>query len=308
MTDDLRRLRRTPSQRALSLLERALASNPSQPNFLIQASGGKDGNACMELVRELQRLHPEVRVALCHWYLPCPGLDCVERPMHVLRQRFIRSAGETADKACPVFYVPHYSLPVHLAQGKLRPVTSEVVKRVRVVMAAECEDRGRLYMAAWLSGIPVEQVKSEARKALESRIEAQEDPDVEVKRMEIPGLRVHPWRDIWSVSGHRKDDSLERRAMLSSFRKQTDASGVATGGAVGLNPKERRVYPLHDWCKDDVLSYCRARKCPPPSNFGESNTTNLDPSAPKYMRYLRDHYPRDYAKVLEIFPGARTDD
>lgn len=299
-TAPTRRLLKTPAQRALLLLERALTSHPSAPHFLVQASGGKDGNACMELVRQLQVQHPQVKVAVCHWYLPVPGLDSVERPIHVLRKRF---AG--GDKACPIFYVPHYSLPVHLASGKLRPLSAEVARRVRVVKAAECEDRGRLYFAAWLSGVPVEEVKRLARAALDSRIEAAEDPDAEVQPMQVPGLKVDPWRDIWSVSGHRKDDSLERRAMLSGFRKQHDETGRATGGAVGLNPKERRVYPLHDWCKDDVLSYCRARGCPPPSQFGEANTTNLDPSNPDYMRYMRDHYPRDYQKVLEIFPGAR---
>jgi hypothetical protein len=109
----------SPATRALALLERAFRISPY---FLIMASGGKDSNVLFPLVQKLQAKHPSVRVAACHWYLPVPGLDCVERPIHALRRRF-------AD--CPIFYVPHYTLPDHLwYPGGKRKLFAEINKRL----------------------------------------------------------------------------------------------------------------------------------------------------------------------------------
>ena len=280
----------SPATRALALLERAFLISPY---FMIMASGGKDSNVLFPLLEILQRRHPSVRAAACHWYLPVPGLDCVERPIHVLRRRL----GD-----CPVFYVPHYTLPDHLWLGDMRPRTRETGPRAKTLKATECEDAARLQFAAHLSGLPDGIVRELAAQSLNEM-----DEDGKRPKVVVDGLKVDPWRDIWVLGGQRSRDSLERRAMISGFRKQKDAFGIATGGAVGLNMKERRVYPVHDWTADDVLAYCRATNCPPAAPLGGKNTTNLDPSNPQVMAVLRDRYPRDYEKVLAIFPGARAE-
>jgi hypothetical protein len=56
-----------------------------------------------------------------------------------------------------------------------------------------------------------------------------------------------------------------------------------------------------------VLSYCSATGVLPAAPLGGLNTTNLDPSNPKVMAVVRDRYPRDYEKVLAVFPGARAE-
>jgi hypothetical protein len=280
----------SPATRALALLERAFRISPY---FLIMASGGKDSNVLFPLVQKLQAKHPSVKLAACHWYLPVPGLDCVERPIHALRRRF---------KDCPIFYVPHYTLPDHLWLGDMRPRTRETGPRAKTLKATECEDAARLYYAAHLSGLPEEAVSAAANSSLDAT-----DEDGKRPRVHIEGLSVDPWQDIWVLGGQRSRDSLERRAMISGFRKQKDASGIATGGAVGLNVKERRVYPVHDWTAQDVLSYCSATGVLPAAPLGGLNTTNLDPSNPKVMAVVRDRYPRDYEKVLAVFPGARAE-
>lgn len=285
-------LSRSPVQRALALLRKAAQTSP---NFLVAASGGKDSNALFPLLQELGRELP-IRVACFHMYLPVPGLDCVERPIHVLRHRL----GD-----CPIYYVPHFALPDHLWLGDIRERTAETKRRAKPLKATTCEDAARCYFAAHLSGLPDGTVQAAVNKSLG---QADEDEEGTPAPPRIAGLTVNPWTDIWVLAGQRSRDSLERRAMLSSFRKQAGLGGVATGGAVGFNVKERRVYPLHDWTTSDVLAYCRVKRVPPPPPLGGLNTMNLDPSQPKVMGVLRRLYPKDYEKVLSVFPYARAED
>lgn len=315
--------RRTPKKRALELLRRAAST---APYFLIHASGGKDSNVAFPLLAELQREDPRVRFAALHWYMVPPeevggrgGIQCVERPVRVLCARY----------KVPLLWVPHYTLPDRLYEGITRHGTSEtrgcsvcagkggfVGSRPRLrqlvkdgeeweacercggcgqgalaVKVAECEDAGRLDWAARLGGL-------KGRKDLTLR-DADDQP-----LHPVDALPVHPWRDIWCVSGHRSNDSLERRAMLSSFRMQKNEAGVVTGARPGLNVKERRVYPVFDWTTDDVLAYARASGCPPAADLGGLNTMNLDPRNPEVVERLKVKYPRDYARLLEVFPQA----
>ena len=94
--------------------------------------------------------------------------------------------------------------------------------------------------------------------------------------------------------------------MISGFRMQANSQGIAVGGQVGLNINERRVYPIYNWPSKSVLSFVRARRVPPAADLGDTNTTNLDPSQHAVVESLKTKYPRDYRRLLEVFPNARA--
>lgn len=276
---------RTPASRALDLLRRAAAISPY---FQIAASGGKDSNAIFALVEDLRKEDPRVRVSACFWYM-VKGIDCVERPIKILCRRL----GD-----CPLYFVPHFALPDHLYLGESRPRSIDTKRRAVALKQVQSEDAGRLYFAAKLSGLPDGVVQSTAAKVIEDT-----DEDGVRSKVRIDGLKVDPWNDIWVLGGQRSRDSLERRAMLSSFRLQA-SDGVASGGRVGLNVKDRRVYPVHDWSADEVLAYCRAKKLPPAAPIGGKNGSNLEPRDALAVAALKKLYPRDYEKFIAVFPNA----
>ncbi len=316
------------SKTAVDLLRKAASLSP---HFLIAASGGKDSNVLFPLLDDLRQEMPSVKFAAFHWYMVppfelCgkPGIDCVERPIRILCDRY----------KVPLFFVPHYSLPDQLYLGEVRPSTAPVRgcerckmkghiadkscacegkgffvdgtictdcrcprcrgngQGVQALKATQCEDAGRLEYAAHLAGLRRDDLLAK---------------DSDGRWLHPIGeLPVHPWRDIWVLGGHRQSDSLERRAMISGFRMQANSQGIAVGGQVGLNINERRVYPIYNWPSKSVLSFVRARKVPPAADLGDTNTTNLDPSQHAVVESLKTKYPRDYRRLLEVFPNARA--
>jgi phosphoadenosine phosphosulfate reductase len=103
--------------------------------------------------------------------------------------------------------------------------------------------------------------------------------DIELAARDASGIALLAY-------GHRMDESLERRGMLHSF--------------AGYNRAQRRVYPLWNWSKRDVVAYLRGRRIPVP----EMKLRGIDPTDPACMQLLREKYPDDYAKVLQVFPFA----
>jgi 3'-phosphoadenosine 5'-phosphosulfate sulfotransferase (PAPS reductase)/FAD synthetase len=121
-------------------------------------------------------------------------------------------------------------------------------------------------------------------------------------RPSVTGLRDTKMTDIealarqrsgieWLAYGHRMDESLERRGMLHKLS--------------GINFDQKRVYPLWDWRKRDVYSYLGAKRLPIPCSFGKEGMAGVD-LGPDTLRYMRQHYPEDYAKVLRVFPFAEA--
>lgn len=288
------------------------------------ASGGKDSNVSFPLLMDLQREMPEVRIAALHWYtIPPPeltggkpGMECVERPLRILAKR----------ANAPIFWTPHYTVTDALYLGEIRPPTRETrrceqcwgkgrldhadqptleqVEGTRPcprchgagmgaprLRTTECEDAGRVMWAAQLAGAEVSELVGQGGAP---------------PARSLASLPVHPFTGIWTVWGQRLDDSLQRRAMITSFRAQVNAAGVVTGARVALNLKERRVFPIASWSARDVLAFVRARNLPPAASFGATNTTNLDPAQPIVVECLKRYYPRDYARLLEVFPNARA--
>ena len=121
-------------------------------------------------------------------------------------------------------------------------------------------------------------------------------------RPSYPDMRTTKTRDIedhvrrhfgneitWIASGERKQDSLERRAMLT-------ASGQ-------WDQKRLHYYPLSDWSTRQVWHYNRIHKIPIPAEYAflrRSWTGFIGED----LAAIAKHYPADYRKILEVFPFA----
>lgn len=98
----------------------------------------------------------------------------------------------------------------------------------------------------------------------------------------------------WIASGERAEDSMARRARLVRCK--------------GLEEPQYRMFPIYDWHTTEVVSYLRAKRIPLPPRIGssgQSGTSGFELRAP-CLRFLRDNYPDDYQKVLEVFPHAES--
>lgn len=246
---------------------------------MVAASGGKDSNVMFPLLEKLRAERPEVRVAGFHYTL-CRGLACVERPIELLSRRY--------DFPFKIFV--HSILPQLVYEGFCRGRSDSANRAYKARLAMnDIELAARVWFAAELSGVdPDDLLPREGEEGA---------------RKSLADLKVDPFA-IWYVGGQRQVDSLERRAMLSQFRRQLDANGRPTGGDLGFNPKERRLYPICDWSTKEVYAYARLMNLPPAADLGKSNSSGINPGDPITMRALRDNYPKDFAKLCELFPLA----
>lgn len=93
--------------------------------------------------------------------------------------------------------------------------------------------------------------------------------------------------DAWMAVGLRSADSVLRRVMFQ-------AHGV-------VNPNQRKFYPLADHKKADLIAMLDVsgiRLAPDYAIIPRS----FDGVAVEYLRPIREHYPRDFARILEWFP------
>lgn len=116
-----------------------------------------------------------------------------------------------------------------------------------------------------------------------------------------PDLPVHEFRDVWEAArkhfkcrwiatGEKKNDSLERRAQLSSW------------GAV--QPARSRGFPLAEWSDKMVFAHLEKRGiklAPDYEMFGSSLASPLDP---KFLGPIKEKYPEDYERIVRDFPLA----
>lgn len=91
----------------------------------------------------------------------------------------------------------------------------------------------------------------------------------------------------WFAHGQKKNDSLERRAMISAC------------GAVDVNA--RRFYPVADFSDKNIFAYLRAKRLPVPVDYqywGHS----FGLMEPEELRAVRDRYPKDWQKIVAMYP------
>jgi phosphoadenosine phosphosulfate reductase len=96
----------------------------------------------------------------------------------------------------------------------------------------------------------------------------------------------------WTAYGYRYGDSLARAGMFKSW-----------GG--GVDKANAHVFPIWSWTADEMRAYLRVRRIPlPPRNpAGKSFGVDLGVDT---LLWMRQHYPRDYRRILEVFPYAEA--
>lgn len=96
----------------------------------------------------------------------------------------------------------------------------------------------------------------------------------------------------WLASGIRAADSPWRRGMLSE-----------QGG--GLNHKSHIAYPVWNWTTAQVRQFLTRKRLPVPPVIGgkDAGGVSLQDAS---LAWLKQHWPEDFRKVLEVFPFAEA--
>lgn len=109
--------------------------------------------------------------------------------------------------------------------------------------------------------------------------------DVESEARRLAGV-------AWIATGQRKDDSLERRAMLSHCG--------------GVDLRNRRFYPLSEWSARMTYTYLKREAIPLPADyalFGHSWGGRL--YADDLVK-IRRAFPDDYQRITRYFPQVEA--
>lgn len=96
----------------------------------------------------------------------------------------------------------------------------------------------------------------------------------------------------WIAYGYRRSDSLERNAML----RCNYPGGVSEAWA--------RLAPVAEFSRNDILLYCRRHDIVVPSEQEMKTRSSNVGLYPSSMWWLRKWWPKDYERVLKVFPYA----
>jgi sulfate adenylyltransferase subunit 2 len=88
--------------------------------------------------------------------------------------------------------------------------------------------------------------------------------------------------------GMKKADSMNRRIMLNTYTNHENMG---------------KVYPLADWSQKDVLSYMRQNRLPEPVRYSKNASGGVCFNVDCFL-WMRENYPRDLQKVLDVFPAS----
>lgn len=95
----------------------------------------------------------------------------------------------------------------------------------------------------------------------------------------------------WSAMGYRAADSAAR------------AMDART--CDGVQERVRRLWPIWNWTNLAVHHYLRIRRIPETPQLvpGQSSGVSLEP---RTLLAIRDRFPQDYQRILEVFPFAEV--
>lgn len=97
----------------------------------------------------------------------------------------------------------------------------------------------------------------------------------------------------WIIDGKKMSDSMNRRLQLMNLEMKA------------IDAKNKTASPLSLWNKNDVLSFMKFNKLPKPFAYSGKTSNGLDLNKP-CLSFLKNNYPDDYQKILEIFPLAES--
>lgn len=93
----------------------------------------------------------------------------------------------------------------------------------------------------------------------------------------------------WFSYGERAADSIVRRI----YTRECD----------GVQTEWRRLWPIFDWKKGEVLRYLQLRRIALPEKIGDRMTSGVS-LEPRVLKHIKEKYPDDYRKICEIFSFA----
>lgn len=93
-------------------------------------------------------------------------------------------------------------------------------------------------------------------------------------------------KDCWTAIATRRADSLMRRQAIP---------------ANGFNERAHEFFPVADYNKDDLIRCLKGAGVKLPKDY-ELFGRSWDGLQYRYLAQIKQHYPRDYAKILEWFP------
>lgn len=118
------------------------------------------------------------------------------------------------------------------------------------------------------------------------------DPDVDIVGINDTYEYLRQQTGIhWIAAGERCADSIVRNAMIKK-------SG-------SIDHKRGRFYPLAYWKKNEVLQYIKMKKLylsPEQKKLGFSFRS----LAGNELAAIKDFYPKDYEKILKVYPFAEA--
>lgn len=112
--------------------------------------------------------------------------------------------------------------------------------------------------------------------------------DIEFKVSRLTGID-------WFATGQKTLDSIDRNAML----KRCD----------GIDEKAKRIYPLAVWNNANVFNYLKLKKIPLPPDYGMfsfNKNASYGEMSGRCLIAIRERYPDDYEKILNVFPFAEA--
>jgi phosphoadenosine phosphosulfate reductase len=120
-----------------------------------------------------------------------------------------------------------------------------------------------------------------------------EHPDVPILKIKHVELHVRAETGLrWIGYGYRKQESLERRGMLS--RDWPD----------GICAKRGAFAPIMDWSTKTTIQFLRHRRIPIPGESSASGRASGIDLSPRTMAWIRATWPADYRRILKVFPNA----
>lgn len=97
----------------------------------------------------------------------------------------------------------------------------------------------------------------------------------------------------WFVTGEKRNDSLERRAQLSSW-------GV-------IQPARHKAHPLADWSDKDVFAYLARRGVPLHPEYAVNDGHAFNGLIEGRSLYIiAREWPEDYRRILKDYPFAEA--
>lgn len=96
-------------------------------------------------------------------------------------------------------------------------------------------------------------------------------------------------KSLWQATGVRASDSVMRRSAVSQYGP--------------INRSRRTFWPIFDWGVDDMEKEFRRVDIKMPVDYQIFGRT-IDGIDYRFLRPLREHFPRDYEEVLRWFPLA----